>query len=150
MHLPELRNQIYGYVATTPTDDRCCVLLGLALTLACRQFRTEYRPICMNAAVTIDWKDIPDYLTTFYPTVDGAKFDLDLAPSSMTIICNTSLQDSKSVRIKILPILKFQHAQADFNCNFVREAPDWNIEGGGINRPLDGGRHAYPQDSYGA
>jgi hypothetical protein len=33
--------------------------------------RDEYLPICMAVPVTVNWNDVPAYIETFFPLVDG-------------------------------------------------------------------------------
>ena len=94
---------------------------SLALAQTCRQIRYEYRPICLKAYVTIDWRDVPSYFETFFPTRDGNVSNIDLAPRGMTVLTNTfrKRDDVRTpVEIDILPIVKIGLIDKNFTCRF--------------------------------
>lgn len=116
--ISELRNRIYTFAAYYTTDDSCCVAPCIALVSTCRQIYDEYRPICLKAEITINWRDVPRYFQRYY-IEDGALAHVDLAPARMTIITNVCLVGGKPVSIDLLPILKLRLANQSFDCEFV-------------------------------
>jgi hypothetical protein len=126
---PELRNRTYDFAATKDGGERCCVLPCLSLAQSCRQLRTEYMPICRKAPVTIDWKHVPAYFDTFYPTVHGKVQNVELAPLTMTIIVQVAERISSDIRIDILPIVKMRAATSTFSYQFVYDATNLNGPG---------------------
>ncbi|KAF1931296.1 uncharacterized protein M421DRAFT_417942 [Didymella exigua CBS 183.55] len=121
---PEIRNRIYTFATYPISGERCLVAPCMALVRTCKQICHEYRPICMKADVTIDWRDVPRYLLKYYTSHDGTSAHTDLAPARMTIITNASLRGNKPVEIDLLPILKFRLANTNFECAFIRSGDE--------------------------
>jgi hypothetical protein len=118
----ELRNRIYTFASSPLAGERCCVVPSLALAQTCRQIRSEYRAICLKTHVTIDWKDVPLYLETFFPTRDGRIPNIGLAPTGMTIFTNAYRKSSAAmsqVDIDFLPILRMSLMSETFRCDFM-------------------------------
>ncbi|KAF2133774.1 hypothetical protein P153DRAFT_409020 [Dothidotthia symphoricarpi CBS 119687] len=115
----ELRNRIYTFTCQTQNNERCYVLPCSSLMLVCRQLRSEYRPICMKRAVMIDWRDVRQYLDTFYPTVDGKVTNIELAPAAMTVFVDHHIRNGSRVSVDILPLLRIRHRHNTFTCDFV-------------------------------
>lgn len=113
----EIRNHIYVFTTHAPAGAKRCVVPCLALAQSCRQIRREYRPICLKADVSMDWKDVPLYLDQFFPTRDGIVTDIELAPGRMNIFT-----DNSSAEIDMLTILKFGLANESFDCQFSKGA----------------------------
>lgn len=122
-HEIEVRNCIYTFAATPLRQTRCCVLLSLALAQTCRQIRCEFRPVCLKAHMTINWRDIPAYFRMFYPTQNGTLSNIELAPEGMTVFTNTYCKGdaNTAVVIDLLPIVKLGLADKAFRCVFVSE-----------------------------
>jgi hypothetical protein len=104
-------------------SDECCVLPCLSLAQANRQIRAEFLSICMKAAVTIAWRDLPKYLDTFYPTVKGQLQNVKQAPSEITIIADYNRKYGETIEIDLLPLIKMRRAHATFQCHFVHMVP---------------------------
>ncbi|KAF2623798.1 hypothetical protein BU25DRAFT_424490 [Macroventuria anomochaeta] len=119
----EMRNHIYTFATYATTKEGCCVVPCLALAQTCRQIRHEYRSMCLRADVVINWRDVPSYFDTFFPTSKGKIVNIGLVPKCMTIFTNTFLrndQDQIPVELDLLPILKFGLANKMFTCKFVK------------------------------
>lgn len=119
----EIRNHIYGLVTSSTVDERCSVVPGLALAHTCQQIRDEYRPMCLRADVTIDWRDVPTYFNLFFPTRNGVTANIEFAPERMTIFNNTCFTKGffqNFVIIDILPIVNFSLAKQNFTCIFTK------------------------------
>ncbi|KAB2103248.1 hypothetical protein AG0111_0g8037 [Alternaria gaisen] len=116
----ELRNRVYDLAAKTQADLPRCVLPCLALAQACQQLRIGYRPICIKQDIIIDWQKIPGYMRTFFPTVNGKIENIELIPSSMTIVTPWCGEAGKrGLQLDILPMIKVGLRQPDFTCNFI-------------------------------
>ncbi|KAH7384006.1 hypothetical protein BKA66DRAFT_549423 [Pyrenochaeta sp. MPI-SDFR-AT-0127] len=115
----ELRNHIYEFAASTRANAQNRILPCLSLTQVNRRIRAEYRPICMKVDTTIDWKDFPNYLETFHPTVDGKVTNVELFPASITIFADQYRKDSRDIEIDILPLFKVGLEDENFSCAFV-------------------------------
>lgn len=95
---------------------------GLALASTCRQIREEYRPMCLRADVTLDWRDIPTYFALFFPFQNGATVNIEFAPERMTIFNNTCFTKGlfrSLVIIDLLPLVNFSLAKENFSCTFT-------------------------------
>jgi hypothetical protein len=104
------------------------VLPYISLAQVNRQIRAEYLPICMQAQVTIAWRDLPNYINTFYPTAKGQLKNLEQAPSAITIIADYDKKDGDNVVIDVLPLIKMRHAHATFQCHFVHLISDDGLQ----------------------
>ncbi|KZM24955.1 hypothetical protein ST47_g3892 [Ascochyta rabiei] len=117
----EARNLIYAFASSHASGERCCVVPCLQLAQTCRQLRHEYRPICFRSYVTIDWKDVPAYFRTFFPTRGGRISNIDFAPTGMTVFTNTYYKrtpEKVDVQIDLLPILMVGLVDKSFECKF--------------------------------
>ncbi|KAH6621837.1 hypothetical protein C7974DRAFT_456575 [Boeremia exigua] len=79
--------------------------------------------MCLKTDVAIDWRDVPSYFNTFFPTQDGVVANIDFAPERMTIYSNCYRQGealTTPVEIDLLPILKLGLANMGFTCSFER------------------------------
>ncbi|CAA9962556.1 hypothetical protein PTMSG1_05930 [Pyrenophora teres f. maculata] len=74
---------------------------------------------------TINWENIPGYIRTFYPmTAEGKVENIELAPSSMTIMPPDSFADTALINIAFLLIIKMGVSNPSFACKFqVDESP---------------------------
>jgi hypothetical protein len=116
----ELRNRVYEYAATRQPNKRCSVLPCLALAQLCQQLRTEFRPICLKAAGTIDWMDLPHYIDTFFPMVEGKVQNIAHAPKIIeTIISDDCNPGPGCVQIDLLPLVKMDLENNQFSCTFA-------------------------------
>lgn len=79
--------------------------------------------MCLKADVTIDWRHVPLYFETFFPTIDRDISNIDLAPERMTIFANTyPRKDSGKtpVEIDIVPIIRLGLANKNFTCKLTK------------------------------
>ncbi|KAH8624050.1 hypothetical protein IG631_20789 [Alternaria alternata] len=142
----ELRNRVYDLAAETQADLPRCVLPCLALAQACQQLRIEYRPICTKRDIIIDWEKVPGYMRTFFSTVNGKIENIELIPSSITIVTPWRGETSgNELQLDILPMIKVGLRQPDFTCNFIHDAESlkqmevdpYNSEDSDIRDPRD-------------
>jgi hypothetical protein len=83
----------------------------------------------MKARVTIAWTDLPNYLATFYPIVQGQLHNVEQAPSAITVIADLDHKNQETIMIDLLPLTKMRHADAGFSCQFVHASPtDFGLE----------------------
>jgi hypothetical protein len=82
----------------------------------------------MRAQVTIAWRDLPNYINTFYPTAKGQLKNLEQAPSALKIIADYDKKNGENVTIDVLPLIKMRHAHAAFQCHFVHLISDDGLE----------------------
>ena len=118
----ELRNRIYDFAAETQADQPRCVLPCLALAQACQRLRTEYRPICMKRKIIIDWQKVASYMRTFFPTINSRIDNIELTPSSMTVV--TPWRGEKrgnELQLDILPMVKIGLYRPGFTCYFIHD-----------------------------
>jgi hypothetical protein len=85
----------------------------------CRQLRAKYLPLCLRSPVWIDWKDVPGYLDTFFPTIESKIQNIDKAPASITIFAAPDDRYHPGVYVDILPVWKQHHARPMFECRFA-------------------------------
>lgn len=114
---------MYDFASTKQDSEHCCVLPCFTLALTCRQIREEFRKICLRAPVTVDWRDLPKYLDTFYPSIDSRLQNIENAPASIVVNADVYTYSTGPVTIDLLPLLKFSHAQASFTCHFQYSTP---------------------------
>lgn len=76
----------------------------------------------MKSDMVIDWKDVPAYLNTFHPTVDGRVTNIKLVPASITVISEKNVKNGQEVNIDILPLFKIGFENSSFSCTFVQDA----------------------------
>ncbi|RYN75913.1 hypothetical protein AA0120_g11826 [Alternaria tenuissima] len=118
----ELRNRVYDLAAKTQADLPRCVLPCLALAQACQQLRIEYRSICIKQEIIIDWQKVPGYTRTFFPTVNGKIENIELMPSSMTIITPWRGEPGKrGLQLDMLPMIKIGLCRPGFTCEFIHD-----------------------------
>jgi hypothetical protein len=74
----------------------------------------------LRVPITIDWKSLPGYLRTFYPTVNGKLQNIDHIPTSVTILADSCQSTGPHTEIDIAPLVRMAHAKSTFSCLFVR------------------------------
>jgi hypothetical protein len=118
--VPLICCHIYDVAAAVQASEQDVSLSYLPLTQACRQLRSEFRPVCLRAQITVDWKSLPGYLRTFYPTVNDKLQNIEHIPASVTILVDSYQSADPHPEIDIAPLVRMAHAKSAFSCSFVR------------------------------
>lgn len=121
---------MYEFASLKPANDRCCVLPCLALAHTCQQLRSEYLPVSCAAAVTIDWKNVPGYLS-IHATISGHAPNTKSAPSTVTIYTNVYQEriGGSAVSIDILPFMRMGEKNGEFPFQFELDPIHYDPDG---------------------
>jgi len=88
----------------------------LAFTQSCKQIRLEYRPLWLrNSAIRVEFKDINDFIATFYPKVE----DYQNAPKLFVISWDHEEDDfDEDALLDITPLLRLRASCPTFVASF--------------------------------
>ncbi|KAH7093446.1 hypothetical protein FB567DRAFT_515366, partial [Paraphoma chrysanthemicola] len=131
LRLPaELRNRIYEHAVAIQSIAEDGRLSYLPLAQVCRQLRTEFYPMCLQAPIILDWKHLPGYLATFYSSIYEPSRPSRYCPSSITVLADGCLKQGVWAKVDFISIVRMAHTRSDFSCTFTYGDAGWGSESG--------------------
>ncbi|KAH7082853.1 hypothetical protein BKA63DRAFT_138826 [Paraphoma chrysanthemicola] len=124
----ELRNRIYEYAIAIQSSAEESRLPSLPLAQVCRQLRTEFYPMCLQAPIILDWKYLPGYLATFYSGVNETSRPFKYCPSSITVLADGCLKHGVWAKVDLVHLIRMAHTRSDFSCTFAYWDVAWGSD----------------------